>query len=59
MPCSFVSRYWSEVRAGVRGEIFGTRDVLFFFLGHIEVPRLGVELELQLKSTPQPQKLGI
>ena len=33
--------------------------LFFIFLGphsqHMEVPRLGVELELQLLATPQPQ----
>ena len=36
---------------------------VFVFLGphsqHMEVPRLGVELELQLLATPQPQCRGI
>ena len=39
-------------------------DGIFFFLSgphprHMEVPRLGVESELQLLPTPQPQQHGI
>ena len=41
----------------------GTVFFLFFFLGlhprHVEVPGLSVQLELQLRPTPQPQQLGI
>ena len=46
----------------------GTNNHFFFFFGffflvphlqHMEVPRLGVESELQLLAEPQPQQLGI
>ena len=40
-----------------------TSNFFFFFLGlhlwHMEVPKLGVELELQLLATPQPQQRQI
>ena len=44
-------------------KLFQTFPFFFFFLQlhlrHMEVPRLGVNTELQLRPTPQPQQLWI
>ena len=46
-----------------KNTIFQLLQIFFFFLGlhlwHMEVPKLGVELELQLLATPQPQQRQI
>ena len=48
---------------GLNCPIFFVLSFLFFFswphLQHMEVPKLGVESELQLRPTPQPQQLQI
>ena len=54
-------------RPMVHGALIIPRQVFFFFsffllgphLQHMEVPRLGVQLELQLRPTPQPQHCQI
>ena len=50
------------VYVGKRGKLFFLSFIIYlvFFAGgahlrHIEVPRLGVKLELQLRLTPEPQ----
>ena len=48
---------------GVSMRVIWVRLYFFFFLwphlGHMEVPRLGVEFEVQLRPKPQPQQRQI
>ena len=70
-PVSFPFHHIAREKTSAQGSRFNkinhlyffVKDTLFFFkhphLWHREVPRLGVELKVQLKPMPQPGQHGI